>query len=161
MVRKILDYKDLSEGSKTKYSSMLTLLHKSGFTISEVRNFTPKELKNALGNKAVLKTNESYLRVIKQISMTAERKEKTIEKSLIVYENFGYRGKKLEKIKSELVKTSGNTFMAIAKDLQKKGYSEKQSYFKTRVLLKVPVSDYDDKLNDVDIEILERYDVES
>lgn len=161
MKRKILDYKDLSEGSKSKYTSMLTLLHKSGFTISEVRNFTPKELKNALGNKAVLKTNESYLRVIKQISMTSERKEKTIEKALISYENFGFRGKKLDQMKKELVKTSGNTFMSIAKDLQKKGYSEKQSYYRTRVLLKVPLSDYDSKLEQSDIDILEMYDVES
>ena len=157
----VKQYKELSESSKSRYSSMLENLHKSGFTISEVRNFTGKELKNALGNKATIKTNDAYIRVIKQISKTPERKEKTIEKALVSYENFGYRGKKLEKIKSELVKTSGNTFMSIAKDLQAKGYSEKQSYFKTRVLLKVPVSDYDEKLNDVDIEILERYDVES
>ena len=155
----VKEYSQLSEPTKSRYSSMLEKLHKSGFTISEVRNFTGKELKNALGNKATVKTNEAYIRIIKQISSTPERKEKTIEKTLISYKNFGYRGKKLNDIEKELVKTSGNTFMSIAKDLQHEGYSEKESYYKTRELLKVPKSDYDKKLTKIEKDIIESYDV--
>lgn len=155
----VKEYKELSESTKKTHATKLAMLHKSGFTISEVRNFTGQELKNALGNNASITTNESYIRIFKQIAMTSERKEKAIERSLITYKNFGYRAKKLDSIEKELIKTSGNTFMSIASDLQNKGYSEKESYYKTRELLKVPISDYDKKLTKVEKDIIQSYDV--
>lgn len=155
----VKEYSQLSDTTKSRYSSMLEKLHKSGYSITEVRDFSGMELKKALGNKATVKTNEAYIRIIKQISKTPERKERTIALTLISYKNFGYRGKKLDVIEKELIKTSGNTFMSIAKDLQNVGYSEKESYYKTRELLKVPKSDYDKKLTITEKNIIENYDV--
>ena len=76
-------YNELSKGTKERFSSMLTLLHKSGFTVPEVRSFTPKQLGVALGCKAHLPALEGYMRLIRQMSLTPERKEKTLNKSIV------------------------------------------------------------------------------
>lgn len=137
-------YSQLLDSTKERFSSMLKLLHKSGLTTSEVRNFTPRELKNALGNKAVLKTNKAYLSVIRQMTKNFEVKENTVNLALNTYKQFGFRTKGLKFIEKQLSKAMSNTFNDIAKRLQKINpkLTKKQSYIKARDLLKVPKSDY-------------------
>lgn len=137
------DYNDLSDSTKNRYASMLEKLHKSGFTTMEVRNFTGKELKNALQNKATIKTNEAYIRIIHQITTTIERKDKTVDLALDSYKKFGFKGRGLDKIEKELTKVSGNTYFAIVKRLQKDyKESEKKALIHARDILKLPKSHY-------------------
>ena len=143
MTRKYLPYNQLAESTKERYTSMLKQIHLSGLTVMEVRDYTPKEFKNALGNKASLKQNEKYLSIVRQISHNIERKDNTVKRAKDFYQNIGYRAKGLERIEKELTRTIGNTYFSIVKRLQKDyKETEKKALLHARDILKISKKDY-------------------
>lgn len=130
-------YSQLSKSSKTKLSSTLNRLHKSGITVKDVSTMSDAKLKQALGFKGSQTSFKGLKRNIDQLQFTQERKEGISNLSLVSYSKIGYRGKGLSRVKSQLRKGVGlNIFYDISKEVQKKyGLTEKQSYRATDTIL--------------------------
>jgi len=159
------EYKNLSEGTKKRLANALEKVHKSGFSISDYDKMDDKEFASNLGIKKGKQTKYgfsnvySHRKLFKQIKGTAERKQRSVDKSLKQYQKEGWKGKGLDKIRKELVKTTGATFFEVYDQVQAK-YKFKtktEGYEYTRQLLKVPAEAMDD-LNKYDQEVIEGYD---
>lgn len=147
MVKK---YSQLSKGSKDKLSNTVERLHKSGITRKDALKMSDSDLKKALGFKGKKASFEGLKRNIKQIGVgvdkidTKERKEGITNLSIPKYIKFGYRGKKLNIVKTEIRKTAGlNIFYDISKKVQTEfNLSENQSYRRTDAILKIARINY-------------------
>ena len=157
MAKKVLKpYSKLSKSSQKRLGQFAKKVHLAGTTASKVKKMTDSEIRTTFQTKA--KDLDTFRRLARQLTATKERRESSIEKALKSYVKFGFKGKRLEQVEKELIKSTGNTFMAMAQDIQDKlGLSEKESYKKANELLKLPKSEYDE-LSDLEIEILEDYD---
>lgn len=118
-----------------------------------------KEFASNLGIKHTKTNINSHRRLLRQVKGTAERKQGTIDKSIDQYKKEGWKGKGLEKIRKELVKTSGYTFFEVYDKVQKeyKFKTKAEGYQYTRDLLRVPQAEIDD-LSEYDQEVIEGYD---
>ena len=157
MAKKILKpYSKLSKSSQKRLGQFAKKVHLVGTTASKVKKMTDSEIRTTFQTKA--KNLDTFRRLARQLTSTKERREGSIKLAIKPYIKFGFKGPKLEKIEKELTKTVGNTFSAIASDLQTKlGLSEKESYKRANMLLKIPKEHYDE-LTDIEVEILEDYD---
>ena len=157
IVRKRMAYSDLSESTKERHKAIIKNLHLSGYTITEAKKWTWKEMKRNTGNKAGMEANKGYLRLLSQITFDKERRLENVEYTITDYKKFGYRGNKLAQVKKELIKTVGSTYFTIANDLMTIfNEKEKESYIHARDLLLIPKSQYD-KLDKREKFILEQY----
>ena len=137
-------YSQLSKSSKSKLSSVLTRLHKSGITAKEANSMSDSDLKKGLGFKGTNTSFKALKRNINQLQFTKERKEGVSNLSLVTYQKSGFRGKGLSRIKSQLRKGVGlNIFFDIAKEVKDKyGLTKKESYRATDVIIKRAKSNY-------------------
>lgn len=146
----VKDYTKLSKGSKDKLSNTLARLHKSGITRKEALLMSDYDLKQALGFKGKKASFEALKRNIRQIGLgvsktdVIQRKEGVSNLVLPKYVKFGFRGKKLNIVKTEIRKASGlNIFFDIAKKVQTTfKISEKDSYNETRAILELAKINY-------------------
>lgn len=153
------DYDQLSEGTKKRLASTLEKVHKSGYSISDYEKMDNKDFASNLGIKPTKTNIEANRRLLRQVKGTSERKQKTIDKSIDQYKKEGWKGKGLERIRTDLVKTAGFTFFEVYDKVQDKYKFEtkEQGYEYTRGLLRVPAEAVDD-LSDFDKEVIEGYD---
>jgi len=143
-------YTQLSKGSKDKLSTTLERLHKSGITRKEALLMSDYDLKMALGFKGKKASFEALKRNIRQVGHgvsktdTITRKEGISNLLLPKYVKFGYRGKKLNIVKTEIRKASGlNIFFDIAKKVQSTfNVSQKDSWNETRAILELAKVNY-------------------
>lgn len=158
MVKKAISkpYSQLSKSSQERLGQFAKRLHTAGTTASKVKAMSDAEIRTTFQTKA--KSLDTFRRLSRQLTKTKERREGSIKEALKPYIKFGFKGTRLKQVEKELVKTTGNTFTAIAQDLQdKKGLTKTQSYDRTRELLALPSDEYD-ALDDDEIGILEDYD---
>ena len=173
MVKKRIskDYLKLSENTQKRLGSFLVKVHKSGTSFTELRLMNDVDFALALGIKKGkrIKGNkfsniESNRRLLSQTQKTKERREGSIKLAEKPYIKFGFRGKRLEALNKELIRTSGNVFSAISYEVEKKYFShikdkkirERKSDKKAKKLLLIPKSERD-KLKIVDKNILDTF----
>lgn len=116
------DYKDLSDSTKARLKSFLKKADQSGYTFREMRKMSDSELKTALNlrpnvSKEYLRANR---RLINQIQKSKERRVKVIENVKDEYKKLGFRGKRLDLMEKQLIRTAGNTFTAMSDEVRKK-----------------------------------------
>ena len=152
MVKK---YSQLKPLSKNKLSTTLERLHKSGLKRNDIfrpkdnkQLISDKELRLSLGFKGKKASFEGLKRNIRQIGISKERKEGSVNLSLPKYANFGFRGRKLDIIKKELRTTSGiNIFFDIQAKVQKEfNLTKNQALIQTKAILEIAKTNYT-KLN--------------
>jgi len=137
-------YSELGKGSKDKLSSTIERLHKSGITRKEALAMSDSQLRKELGFVGKKASFEGLKRNIKQIGVgisktdTIKRKEGLSNLLLPKYIKFGYRGKRLNIVKTEIRKTSGlNIFFDISKKVQTQfNLTSKQAYKRTDLIIK-------------------------
>lgn len=141
-------YNKLKQSSKNKLATTLNRLERNGIKINDYINnqkssanygkfkVSNKQIKNDFGMKA--SAVEGFKRNIKQVWISKERKEGSVNIQVNKAKTIGYRGKGLSQMKNRLRKTSGiNIFFDISKEIQTKfNISEKQSWNLTRDILK-------------------------
>lgn len=151
------NYTQLSKSTKLRLAKTLEKVHKTGFTINELMNMNDADFRLYYGTKA--KDLNSQRRLLRQVKGTTERKTKNAEKALDFYKKAGFTHKRLEQIKKELAKTTGNTFTDVLEGVESKNkfVSKHDAYEYTRQLLKVPASLVSD-LAVKDREVIEGYD---
>jgi hypothetical protein len=124
------DYSKLSEGTKKRLTTFLKLAHKSGASFTDLRKLNDKDFAQTLGiiKGKRIKGNkfsniESNRRLLSQAQKSKERREGSINRALVEYKDFGYRGKRLDQVEKELIKSSGNIFSAISYEVEKTYFS--------------------------------------
>jgi len=131
-------YSQLSETSKEKLSNVLERCHKRGITVKEALKMSNSELRQNFNIKSRKKaTIDGFKRNLRQLQFTQERQEKVSDRALKTYVKQNYRGKGLNRVKTQLRKHVGlNTFFDIAKKVQTTfNISRNESYNKTRSIL--------------------------
>ena len=143
-------YNQLKSSAKNKLATTLNRLEKSGIKINDYidnhkssSNYgkfkvSNKQIRNDLGFKGKNTSLEGLKRNIRELWLSKERQEGSVNIQINKAKSLGYRGKGLSQIKNRLRKTSGiNTFFDIAKDVQNKfNVSERKSFDITRDILK-------------------------
>ena len=137
-------YSELGKGSKDKLSSTIERLHKSGITRKEALAMSDSDLKQSLGFVGKKASFEGLKRNIRNIGSGISDKDKLTRKEglsnivLPKYVKFGYRGKKLNVVKTELRKTAGlNIFFDISRKVQSQfNLTSKQAYKRTDLIIK-------------------------
>lgn len=126
----------LSNSSIKKYASVLTRIHKAGYSQSEILSMTDLEVKQALGMKSI-KAVKPLKRNIKSLSIDDGRKPVIINEATNTLKKEGWKGKGLEKQKNELIKTLDvqkipkqmeKQFKELASQIKKVETTEKNSY---------------------------------
>lgn len=161
--KKPMDYAQLSESTKQRYSSMLEKVHKSGYTSKELLKMNDNDFRNALGTKA--KNLNSQRSLVRNMSKgtsrkdTKERQEGLINRVVKSYKKSGIKGKQLTTITKEVKKSIGyNKFFDIAKDLQQYyGETNEQSWKHAHDIIILPKK-LQPLLDQKEIDILSEYD---
>lgn len=143
-------YSQLKQTAKNKLATTLNRLEKSGVKINDYivnqksnSNYgkfkvSNKQIRQDLGFKGKNTSLEGLKRNIREVWLSKERKEGSVNIEVNKAKNLGYRGKGLSQIKNRLRKTSGiNTFFDISNQVQIKfKVNEKESWNITRNILK-------------------------
>ena len=151
------NYNQLSKSSKKTLTGVLSKVHKTGFTISELLNMNDDDFRMYYGTTA--KDLSAQRRRLRQVKGTTERKTKFGQNALESYKDLGFTHKRLEQIRKELSKTTGNTFTDVLEGVESRNKFETKhdAYEYTRELLKVPASLIQD-LDVKDREVIEGFD---
>lgn len=156
----IKSYNQLNQNAKDKLANTLNRLERSGIKINDYIEINKRssnygkfkvsnqQIKNDLAFKGKLTSLEGLKRNIREVWLTKERKEGSVNINVDKAKRSGYIGKGLSQIKNRYRKTAGfNIFFDISEKVQTQfNVSEKKAWNITRDILK-RAKDSKQKLN--------------
>ena len=142
------EYNELSKSSKSKIASALQRLDRAGITTKQAKEMSNTDLRKAIGFKGKKTSFEGFKRNVYQITFSQEHRKESVKIGVGKYKQIGWKGIKLKQLEKDLTKTAGSSFISIADELEKIGYTEldkegkKLSWKRAEFLLKIPKDEY-------------------